>query len=808
MILPDLPVSKRVNDIVDALTQGNLVLSAQTGSGKTTVVPPYLAEHASIAGRILVLEPRRLAARAAASRAAALLGQELGQSVGYSVRGDSKRSERTRVEYITTALFLRRVQDDPFLDGVSLVVFDEFHERSLVADLSLAFSLEALSARPELRLAIMSATLDTQRVAAHLGARVLEVAGRTFPVDLAYRAPQSPELQHRLQAGAQAVSEALASGEGDVLVFLPGGREIAAIKNLLASLPSTVSVLSLDGSMSLSEQNAIIAPPYDAGRRVILSTNVAEASITVPRITAVVDLGLSRFLEWDESSGMNRLNTAWLSEAEAEQRRGRAGRLEPGICYRIWSQSDMLIPQREPEILRSDLSALVLECAYRGIIKPAALRWLDRPKDGAWARAMKLLRSSALLHSTGTISARGRIAANLGTDPRFGAAIAAALETGQEAMFHAAALEAALFASSSRRASSLTQQACADESVLQEANRLCMRAGSTAFNSTLALSHAHHAGDALAPGFPDRLAKLCPDGTWLFASGKKAKLAASVILGPRTEWLVATNLDALDSLAVIREALAVHPDSATAALKVSAIETEEIRWKGLSLSVWSVLSHGAIVLRERRMQTASSDTIVTALQIKLDKEGLAWLPWDDSCTRIVERIRYASRMGTLAQIEESDWSEAALCSSLARFIAPYLAGSNPSLCKESLRLAILDRLGQAGRAELERQAPDTLTTPGGRVRKPSYPANGEARLAMRIQEAFGLIQSPSICGKALVIELLNPADLIIQTTADLAGFWERHYPGIRQELKRRYPKHHWPEDPRSALATRGLPPKS
>lgn len=800
MILPELPVSKSLPDILAALRRGHLALGAQTGSGKTTVLPPWLAERGAVPGRILVLEPRRLAARASAARAAQLLGQSLGKTVGYSVRGDSRTSAETRLEYVTSALFLRRIQEDPFLDGVSLVIFDEFHERSWVGDLSLAFALEAAEAREDLRLAVMSATLDASALAGYLGGSSFEVAGRAYPVELAYRPPRGSDLRDRLIAGAEAIREALNSSSGDVLAFLPGAREIADMGGMLASLGG-VEVLSLQGSMSLEAQTEVIAPAPDRGRRVILATNVAEASLTVPRITAVVDLGLSRFMDWHEASGMNRLRTAWVSLAEAEQRRGRAGRLSPGICYRIWPQSDTLPDAREPEIARSDLSALALECAYRGANRPESLRWLDRPSDRAWDRAMELLRATGLIDASGQVSARGRLAVGLGTDPRFGAAIATAKEGGRQELFQAAVLAAAVAAVGGQSPST------PDTPIMEEAQRLCSRAGGPAFSPKAASSASDQAGDALAPGFPDRLARLCPDGTWLFASGRKARLAGGLTLGPREQWLVAMELDAGEGLALIREALPVRAETAQAVLERCALEIEEIRWRVLTLSAWSILRHGAIVLRERRLEAANANQVRVALEERVAREGQTWLPWDDASLQLLARLRYAARLGMLSGITEADWSEQALASSLGAYLAPYLAGPSPSLSAPSLRLAILDRLGPAARVELEREAPDTLTTPGGRARRPDYPTNGDARLAMRIQEAFGMSQSPTICGRPLVIELLTPADRVIQTTADLSGFWDRHYPGIRQELKRRYPKHFWPQDPRAAPPTRGLPPR-
>jgi ATP-dependent helicase HrpB len=437
-----LPIEAYIEEIAALLRRGSLALSAETGAGKTTALQAALALRYAEKGRILVLEPRRLAAIGAAQRCAELLGEPVGATAGYRVRGDTKAGPATRLEFMTVAVFLRIVQDDPFLEGVRLVVFDEFHERSAVGDLCLAFAREAAELREGLSLLVMSATLEADGVADYLGCPVLSVPGRAFPVELAYR-PLAPG-QEPAEAAARAAAELYAAQGGSILVFLPGRRELNEAQSMLAALAPEADTRLLYGALPLESQRAVIAPAASkAGgqpKRIILATSIAETSLTVPGVVAVVDAGLARFTRYHERGGMNRLVTERVSAAEAEQRRGRAGRLRPGFCLRCWSPDDRLKSQRDPEILRTELAGLALECALRGDSGGAALRWLTAPPPSAWESGRELLRELGLLNDDYAISERGIKAAALGVEPRSAAALLAAAPGDRQAAALCAAL--------------------------------------------------------------------------------------------------------------------------------------------------------------------------------------------------------------------------------------------------------------------------------------------------------------------------------------------------------------------------------
>ncbi len=813
--VPDLPVMSFLPRIRDALSAGPLVLVAETGAGKTTALPAALAASGGIKGRIVVLEPRRLAARSAAAWAAGLLGERVGGTVGYRVRGDSRVGPGTVVEYVTEAVFLRMVQDDPLLEGIGLAVFDEFHERSLVSDLSLAFAAEAAGARPGLSLLVMSATMDSGDVRAYLSCPALDVPGRTYPVGVEYRPPGTGRGVEETVAAV--ALEALASCDGDVLAFLPGSAEAARCAQALARSGSPAGTVFLHGSMPLDAQVRVLDPPAGTARRIVLATAVAETSLTVPRVRAVVDSGLSRFTRFHLGSGMNRLVTERVSRAQAEQRRGRAGRLGPGTCWRCWDPTDILQPSRGPELARSELSSLVLECALRGVRERLSLRWLDEPPQPAWEAGRNLLLDLGLIAADGTITPRGARAASLGTDTRPAAALVAAADDSRDpAMVHAAALAAAVMEGRGTGERTPDLRSALDELLsgragdrgrpaLDEADRLCRRVLGRGFDRAAAASRLELAGDALAAGFPDRLARLAPDGFREFRSGRKARAggAAESVAG----WLLATDLDAGDSLVSVRQALPVSDAAARAALLPSAAETVELEWRGLSCVAWSRLKSGAFTLRERRLPEPPPGSLAGAVRGRLSSEGTAWLPWDDGTAAFLSRLRYALRAGRLPGVDPVAWTEAGLAAAMPDALEPWLSAKGDAIAPAGLAGALRDLLGREAVAVLEREAPEFVTTPGGRRRRPAYPPAGEARLSLRIQEAFGMRDSPRICGRPLVLELLSPADRPLQVSSDLASFWAGAYPALRGELSRRYPRHHWPEDPLSAAPGRGPAPR-
>lgn len=832
-----LPIDDYVAPIRAALKGGGrLALSAETGAGKTTALMARLAEAKEIRGKILVLEPRRLAAVSSAARAAELLGGRPGGAVGYRVRGDAKPG--ARLEYCTEAVFMRVVQDDPFLEGVGLVVLDEFHERSAIGDLCLAYARFAAEARPSLSLLLMSATLDRDGAAAYLGSPSLSVPGRLFPVELRYRPPANDagaSLNGRAAnpgggrawegagAAAAAAREAWDEVEGDLLVFLPGLREIGDAREATARALPEAEILVLHGGMELREQSAVIAAPAAGrARRVILATSVAETSLTVPGIAAVVDAGLSRFTRYDGRSGLNRLVTERASLAEAEQRAGRAGRLGPGLCIRCWDRGDLLRPAREPEIMRTELSAVALECALRGEARGPGADWLDEPPAAAWADALELLAELGFLDGGGA-SALGARAARIGTGPRAAAALLAA-EGAAAAERSALALACALLeerAGSIRSAASLAdaiESAARPDSraAVAEAERLYARAYGPGFSLGGAKAAADRAGELMAPGFPDRLARRAVDGSWELRSGKKAKHAPGL---PETGWILALDCDAGSGLGTIYRSAPVSEEAALAALERSARSEETFSWKGLSPRIRARRVAGRFVLKEGSSRRPTRDELEAEALRRLRAEGPAWLPWDEEALAFVARVRYAHRVGALRLAEPELWAEATpgpALSGPSSPLLPYLdASGGPAIDAAALRLALADSLDDEGLGAgpgscrlLDREAPAFIVTPGGRRRRIAYPEAGDASLALRIQEAFGLLDSPVICGRPLVLELLSPADRPLQRSADLRSFWGGAYRELRASLQSRYPKHYWPEDPLKAEPGRGLKPRA
>lgn len=841
MRLDDLPIFPLLPDIARALKNGSLVLSAETGAGKTSAVPAYLVEtnalgDKALAGKALILEPRRIAAISAAFRVSELLGTELGRTVGYRVRGDTRAGRDTIVEFITEAIFIRMVQDDPFLSGVSLVVFDEFHERSAACDLGLAFAAEARAARDGLSILAMSATMDSESVSTYLGCPAIHSSGRLYPITTAYRPPRNgANLEETL---TEAILEALGSTDGDVLAFLPGLREIGAAASMLDTRSSGIDILPLHGSLSLREQKSVLEPPTGTRRRVILATSVAETSLTVPRISAVVDSGVSRFIRFHAPSGLNRLVTERVSTAEAGQRRGRAGRLGPGLCLRCWNESDQLAPSRGTELERIELSGVVLECAIRGAATMESVHWLDSPPRHAWDAAVSVLRSIGLVDESGLGTEAGRRAAKLGTDPRSAAALIAAGTEPEK--LHVAALAAAAMSerespdANSDFISSLERVLAGAGSsgygdprsnrILEEANRLVSRVTGSgsghhskhAFNPAAAASGITAVGDIMAPGFPDRLARRLADGSWEFSSGRRAKAGFAP---PRTEWLLAVDVDAGDPLGRIRSGAPVEAGAAKAALLPGAVSVLEVEWRGLSAAAWVRTKAGTMKLRERRLDQVPPDSLSASFSSKLRAEGLPWLPWSDDARALIDRARFVATRSGVAAVSGADnqigdraltpegLTDAALLDSIAESSADWLSPTGPVIDEKSLEALLESILGREHVTAIDRAAPAYVTTPGGRRRRPTYPVAGPARLAARIQEFFGMARSPQACNEPMTLELLSPADRPLQVTNDLASFWSTTYPAIRADLARRYPRHYWPLDPLIAEPTKGPRPK-
>ena len=834
MRAPRLPIDDVLPALRGALRDAaQAVLVAPPGAGKTTRVPLALLDDAWCTGRVLVLEPRRLAARAAAHHMAHLLGEDVGGTVGYRVRLESRVSAHTRVEVVTEGVLTRMLRDDATLEGVSAVLFDEFHERSLHADLGLALALHARAlVRDDLRLAIMSATIDAEPIAALLGgAPVIRSEGRLYPVATRHRAPR--DGQRAEGAAVAAVRTALSDDEGDVLVFLPGQGEIARAAALLGDLDPTVDVIPLYGAMPLEAQDRAIRPSPAGRRKVVLATSIAETSLTIEGVRVVIDSGLARVPRFDARSGMTRLVTARVSRAAADQRRGRAGRLAPGTCYRLWPEGDdaQLLAQRTPEMLEADLAPLALELAAAGIHEARALRWLDPPPDGALRQAQALLRDLDALDSDGRITPHGRRVAALGAHPRLAHLVARgeALGHGALACDVAALLgERDIFARDASagdadladRVRALRDTAFASrhgadrarvQRVRQEADALRRGLGLVASaprperaREPWSEAQSDAVGVLVALAYPDRIARQRPGepGRYLLRNGRGATFAVAQPLGA-AEWLAIAELDGDPRESRIWMAAALTADDVTAHFAAHITEEVTSRWDDTrrTLRLSRVSRLGAIPLRERPLDAPSAEEAAAALASLVRAEGLAVLRWDERATRLRERLAFCRRCDGAYP----DVGDDALFAALDDWLLPTLVsvGTLDALARVEVADALWSWLPWQQRQRIDALAPTHWVAPTG-SRLPIDYGDGESpAVRVRLQELFGLAETPRIGdGRVpLTLHLLSPAHRPVQVTRDLAGFWARSYFDVRKDLRGRYPRHHWPEDPLAAQPT-------
>ena len=841
--LPDLPVRAVLGAVTDALAaHGSAVLVAPPGTGKTTLVPLALAAAVDPdRGRVLVAEPRRLATRAAAARMAVLLGEPLGQTVGYAVRGDSRSSDRTRIEVVTSGLLLRRLMADPELDGVHTVLLDECHERHLDADLLLALLLDARAGlRPDLRLLATSATVATDRLTELLGgAPVLRVEARTFAVATRHAPPARGE---RIETCvARAVRNALhggdGTGDGDVLAFLPGVPEIRRTATLLAGTDlAGVDVIQLHGRLRAAEQDLALTP--GARRRVVLSTAVAESSLTVPGVRAVVDAGLARTPRTDHRRGLAGLVTGRVSAAVAEQRAGRAGREAPGRVYRCWPEGELLARYPEPEIRTADLTRLALDLACWGTPDGSGLRWWDPPPTGPLQAGQKVLRALGALDDGG-VTDRGRRLSELGLHPRLARALldGAAL-VGARAAAEVVALidddtlaEGVAADDELRRLRSGTARGAGRWRVeVTRLRRLLPRTShSLAFaRSTLregAVTSVHSLrsltgrparsptpagpGDGatalvVALAYPERLARRRPAGNgrvqhrdvYLMSGGTAVELPAGSPLAGR-EWLAVAVADRTPGAEHGRIRLAAAADRELAELAAPAllVEEDEVRWVDGDVVARRVRRLGAIVLTECRLDNPDPDAVASALRHGLHTEGLGLLRWSEHARRLRDRL------APLHRAFGDDWpdvSDAALLADPDRWWDHRLsrARSRADLARIDAATILRGLLDHRHAAQLDQLAPERIEVPSGSRIAVDYSAD-QPVLAVKVQEVFGWTATPTVADGRLpvVLHLLSPAGRPAAVTADLTSFWATGYPQVRAELRGRYPKHAWPEDP-------------
>ncbi len=813
--LPDLPVRTVLGAVTGALAaHGNAVLVAPPGTGKTTLVP--LALMAAVdpdRGRVLVAEPRRLATRAAAARMAVLLGEPVGETVGYAVRGDSRRSDRTRIEVVTSGLLLRRLMADPELAGVHTVLLDECHERHLDADLLLALLLDARAGlRPDLRLLATSATVATDRLAELLGgAPVLRVEARMFAVATRHTPPARGERIENCVA--RAVRNALREGEGDVLAFLPGVPEIRRTATLLTGADlADVDVVQLHGRLRAAEQDLALTPGLR--RRVVLSTAVAESSLTVPGVRAVVDAGLARTPRTDHRRGLAGLVTVRVSAAVAEQRAGRAGREAAGRVYRCWPEGELLARYPDPEIRTADLTRLALDLACWGTPDGSGLSWWDPPPTGPLQAGQQVLRALGALDDGG-VTDRGRRLAELGLHPRLARALldGAALVGARTAAEVVALIDDDTLAEGVsaddelRRLRSGTARGAGRwrVEVTRLRHVLPRTAGAPARSPTSVGPGDGATALVVALAYPERLARRRSAGSgpqrlhrdvYLMSGGTAVELPAGSSLEGQ-EWLAVAVADRTPGAEHGRIRLAAAADRELAELAAPAllVEEDEVRWLDGDVVARRVRRLGAIVLRERRLDNPDLDAVASALRQGLRTEGLGLLRWTEHARRLRDRL------ATLHRVFGDDWpevSDAALLVDPERWWDRRLASarSRADLAKIDAAAVLRALLDHRHAARLDELAPERIEVPSGSRTAVDYSAD-QPVLAVKVQDVFGWTATPTVADGRLpvVLHLLSPAGRPVAVTADLMSFWATGYPQVRAELRGRYPKHAWPEDP-------------
>jgi ATP-dependent helicase HrpB len=824
-----LPIDAVLADLAAALRASpNAVLVAPPGAGKTTRVPLALLDEPWIqGGKLIVLEPRRLAARGAANRMAQTLGERVGDTVGLRVRLGSKIGPKTRIEVVTEGVFARMILDDPALDGVAAVLFDEFHERSLDADFGLALALDAQAGlREDLRILVMSATLDGARVAKLLGdAAVIESQGRAFPVETRYRG-RDP-LKRIEDQVTDAVLQALNEQGGSLLVFLPGQGEIRRVEERLRERirDTSVEIAPLYGALDQAQQDRAVLPA-PAGRKIVLATAIAETSLTIEGVRVVIDSGLARVPVYEPDIGVTRLETRRVSRAAADQRRGRAGRTEPGICYRLWEEAGTgaLEAFARPEILSADLAPLLLDCAAWGVSDPSSLAFLDPPPQPALKEARSLLASLGALDADGRITADGKALQALPLPPRLARMVVTAARLGQAS---AAADLAAI----------LVERGLGGD-MIDLAERLERfgreRGGRAADMRRLSEGWARSAGQArmpaqaASPGFllalayPDRVAKTRNPGSgqYLLANGRGAALEPSQRLA-REPWLVVAEMTGAAQQARIMAATGITEEEVlrlvAEGLAPLGLEerTETSFDRGArALRARAVRRYGALTLSERPLPAAATAENAETLARGIAALGIGLLPWTRAQMQLRERCGFLRQAVQAAGGGDNPWpdlSDAGLAASPENWLAPHLVGraSLAAIEPGDLDSALAELLPWDLKRRLDSEAPTHFAAPTGSHLAVDYAAEAGPTISVRVQELYGLSVHPALAGGRvpLVLELLSPGHKPIQITRDLPGFWRGSWSAVKSEMKGRYPRHLWPDDPAAALPTTRAKPR-
>ena len=859
--MPSLPINDVLPEIKETLTTHNrLVLQAPPGAGKTTAVPIALLGENWLGDRqIIMLEPRRLAARNAAARMAFLLGEKVGETVGYKIRQDSCLSDRTKILVVTEGILTRKLQADPELKNTALVIFDEFHERSLHADLSLALCLQSQQIlREDLKILVMSATLHTNAVATLLdNAPIIESEGRSFPVENRYldkviRQNNTNPQQQLMINLTNTVKTFIHEHEGNCLVFLPGVKEInqlaRQIKQLLDNESiNNIVIAPLHGSLNKQQQDMAIASPKERTmRKIVLATNIAETSITIEGISCVIDSGLERVLDYSPASGMNRLTTQSISQDSAVQRSGRAGRLSAGVCYRMWSpeQQPRLLKHASPEILHSDLSSLVLELANWGVTKADEMQWMDLPPTGATEQAKELLQQLSAIDERGNISAHGRDMLKLGTHPRLAHMMLAAVQLDQA--YHACLIaslltEKDIFLSNAEKSADIhdrlnvllhgrsnqhgiDSQQC--KRIIQTADDFFRRVQqcSRSMPNKGALSKErpdnHYSGVLLAYAYPDRIAKRRnPNQPRYLLSNGKGAVIPPFLQHHLHEYLVVANLDARQGEASIYLAADISAEQLQEYFSENIQQEVRVEWNESAQRVEAkqISRIGKIMLQESTLHDVKNretqDAIQECLMQAIRSRGVGCLNWSAKAESLKQRVQFIRHHldikpavnKQLADKPLPDFSDQALSETLEEWLQPHLNRENS--LKQCLKLdlynLLLNRLSWDQQQLIKHLAPERISVPSGSSVSIDYGDPEQPILAVRLQELFGLFDTPTVMNGQckVMMHLLSPARKPMQVTQDLNSFWKTTYHEVKKELRGKYKRHYWPDDPFTAQAT-------
>lgn len=818
--MSQLPILAVIPDLLAGVEHSpQLILKAAPGAGKSTYFPLALLKSGLVDGKIIMLEPRRLAARNIARYLSQQLGESVGKTVGYRVRGETKVSSDTRLEVVTEGIMTRMIQNDPELDGIGALIFDEFHERSIHADTALALSLEVQSVlRDDLKIIVMSATLDQTALQQLLPlAEYVESQGRGYPIDVRYQPIGVNEPL--VPAMAKQIRTLMSNEQGSLLAFLPGAASITALADQLGDLPSDVDVCPIYGQMSFSEQQKAISAAPQGKRKVVLATNIAETSLTIEGIRMVVDSGLERVARFDLKTGITRLEQVRIAQSSAEQRAGRAGRLEAGICVRLYSEAQFHQQPKvsAPEILQSDLAPLMLELAQWGVKNANELQWLDLPPASAMNQASSLLQSLGLMDKQNQLTAMGKEAHRLGVEPRI-AAMLLKVENENAALFNSAVALAALLEEPERQILDLQHSLHRWQQGSHPKSKLMTQRANTLANKLDAVFSLSQVKSSLLPlvaclAFPDRIAQKRGQGygQFLLANGHGAFIDESQPLAG-SDYVVA--LDLMRSLGSSNQISQSSRIFCALDLDIDALESqfgflfatsEQVDWdeKAERLVAEERCCLGDVVIRRRALPEPDKQKMTQALLNYVERKGLSVLNWSEETVQWLERVRCG-----IEWLDDEEWpamDDASLLSELREWLEPYLIGitSVKALQKVPLIEALNARLGWPLNQQIDEWLPVDHVLPTGTHKRIRYQCGKEPVLSVRMQEVFGEKTSPVIAKgrQAIVMELLSPAQRPLQVTRDLAGFWAGAYKEVQKEMKGRYPKHVWPDDPANHVAT-------